>query len=83
MSQVKAKCQNVLEQDTEPQVAPDGLASTLHDSSAAIAVCERVCERVNDRRKNDKSSLSNHVKKSYIYVVHLQLMRRVSFQHPV
>ena len=31
-------CQNVLEQDTEPQVAPDGQASALHVSSAAIGV---------------------------------------------
>lgn len=29
---------SVLEQDTEPQDAPDGQASALHGSSAAISV---------------------------------------------
>ncbi len=40
---------SVFKPDTEPQVAPDGQASTLH-GSLLLLVCECVCECENERQ---------------------------------
>ena len=44
-------CRSILEQDSEPQVAPDGKARALHGSSATVGMCEGEYEWVNERQK--------------------------------
>ena len=43
-------CRSVLEQDTQPPIAPDELVGTLHGSQSLL-VCECVWEWVNERHK--------------------------------
>ncbi len=60
--------QSVLEQDTEPQIAPDGRASALHGSSAGIGVW------MGESEATLQSALSGKIEKCYVNAVHLPLV---------